>query len=165
MDAIGGDELEISQRSKQRRPRSITADSETYGQAALVREPLRHHRNRRRISEAIAQPADHAEADIQPRQTGGVTAQEESQADEDCAGERNPEGAELVLQPAGDNEAQREDDHRDSEDGGGLRPLPAELLFQRRYEDAPGVERAESDVHHEAADYPPPTVQTGPAGC
>ncbi len=157
--AISRNEVQIGKRPEERRTGSISADRQSHGQTALVGKPLRHDRNGCGVAEAVAQSADHAEAHEQVHQAMGERTQEEAQAHQYCAGERYPEGAELVLQPASDNEGQGEHHDRDGKHHGGVGALPSKLLLQRRHKDAPRIERAQGNVHHQSADDTPPTVQ------
>ena len=52
-------------------------------------------------------------------------------------------------------------DDRNREDPGCLRAGPAEFLFEREHEDAPGVERAERQVHQDAARDRQPAIGHG----
>ena len=153
--AVRRDEPEVGERSEDGRAAPVAGHGQADGEAALVREPLRHDGNRRRVAEAVPDADEDAEADDQIGQAAGPHAEDEARRQEDAAGERDPEGPELVLQPPREDEGDREDDDGPGEDEGRVRPLPAELLLQRRDEDAPGIQRAERQVHEEAPDDAP----------
>src|SRR5512140_2871490 len=137
--AVRGDEPQARHGPEDRRPAAVAGDSETDREAALVREPLCHDWNRRRVAETVADADDYAEADDQVRQAVGLGGEQEARRQEDAARDRDLEGTELVLEAPGDDEGEREDDDSPSKHLRCVSSLPAELLLQRRHEDAPGI--------------------------
>ena len=99
MHPVGRDELQVGKRSKDGRPSAVSAHRQSDSQAALVGEPFRHHRYRRGVTKSVAQPADHPEANIQPVQAVRIRAQEEAEADQDAANERDLKRTVFVLRP------------------------------------------------------------------
>src|SRR5208337_935483 len=101
---------------------------QSYSQSAFIGKPFGHHGYRRRVAKAVAEPAYHPEAHVQVSQAVRKGAQEETQADQNTAGQGNPEWTVLVLQPSRRDKRQGEDDNSDGVHHGSIRPLPAEFF-------------------------------------
>jgi hypothetical protein len=160
MHSISRDELQVRQRPEDRRPGAETGDGQSHRKTTLIRKPLGHHRNGRRISETVPHPDNYAKTHKQVVQTVCVRGQEEAQADQEPARQRHPERAELVLQPPGKDKRNREHENGNREHSGSVGPLPAEFLFQRGHKHTPGIQRAQRQVHAQAADHTPPAINT-----
>jgi hypothetical protein len=82
---------------------------------------------------------------------GGEAGQQEPGADQNTA----EEGADLwpleILQATRGYEGERETDDGDRVHPRRVRTLPAEFLFERQHEHAPGVQRPEREIHQDAA--------------
>ena len=114
--AVRRDEPQVRHGPEDRRAAAVAGHGQTDGQAALVREPLRHDRDRRRVAETVTDADDDAEADDQVRQAVGLGGEQEARRQEDAARDRDLEGTELVLKASRDDEGEREDDDGPAED-------------------------------------------------
>ena len=161
---VSGDQLKAGQRSKDCRSSAVTGHRQADRQAAFVREPLRHDRNRGRVAESVTQPGNDAECQIEVVQRCGVGAEEESQADKDSADQRNLEGPEFVLQAPCHHERDRENEDGVREYVRHLGAAPPKLFLQRSDKHAPRVKTAESEIHGKPADHAPPTTYAIGAG-
>ena len=139
--AVRGDEPQVGHGSEDRRTAAVAGHRQPDGQTALVRKPLGHDRDRRRVAEAVTDADDDAEADDQVRQARRCGRRAGSPWSRECSRSATP-GTDPSLSC---NRPARMKRNREHDDGPGkhlgcVRPLPAELLLQRRDEDAPGVE-------------------------
>ena len=152
------------ERTEDRGARAVSTHHQADDEPTLVGKPLRSDRRRRGVAESVAQADDDAEREIQRDQRARETGEDEAGADEDAANRRADARSLEILDPPGHDERQRETDDRDREDPGCLRAGPAEFLFQREHEHAPGVERSERQVHQDAARDRQPAVGHGVVG-
>src|SRR5260370_16780859 len=119
-----------------------------------VREPLGHHRNRSRIPKTVADPAQHSKTNNEVVQAGCVGTKEEPHAYQQATRHGNPERPKLILQPPGEDERNREHDHRPPEHGGRVCPLPPELFLERPYEHPPSLQQTKAEVPREPPHHP-----------
>ncbi len=122
------------------------ADRKAVDQAAVIRKPLRAHRDRREVAEAEADAHHHAPRQVQHGQRLRIAGEKQAGAIQQAADGRDRPGTDASLQESGEQERRRQHHHVDRRHERGLRPGPAELLFERRHVHAPRVVGAERDV-------------------
>src|SRR5208282_982082 len=152
------DQVVRGQWPKDCRPCAVSAYRQPYRQSPLVGEPLRHHWDWSGVAETVAQSPEDAEEDEEFVEAVGLRTKEKAQAYQYGANQGNLERSKFILQPASDNERQRENHHRDDEHIGSISALPVEFLFQRGHKYAPGIQRAQRQVHGDPTDDVPPTI-------
>src|SRR5208282_447067 len=79
------DQVTRGQRPEDCRPSSVSAHCQSYGQPALVREPLGHDRDRRGIAKAVTQSPQYAEEDEKLGQAVSIRAKEKAKAHQNRA--------------------------------------------------------------------------------
>ena len=136
---------------------AVAADDQADGEPPAVGEPLRADRDRDRVAEAVAGARDRPESDVEPDERFRLAGQVEAERVEDAAEGGHPLRSVAVLQEAGDDEPGADGQDGDGEDHRHLGAVPAEVLAERRHEDAPGVDHAERQVHQHPAEQRLPT--------
>ena len=135
-------------------------DGQTRDEAALVGEPADQRRDGRHVTEAVAEAADDAEAEIKQEKTPdliGIAGKQNTGTEEDTADGGHEAGALLVDEGPAEGGRNTDDGHQDHHGGRHLEIAPPVGLHQGDFEDGPCIDRPQTELHDDGSPCNQPT--------
>ena len=128
------------------------ADGDAGNQAFVGREPLNQVGQGGDIGDTDRKAHHHAGQQVDHVERADVGAGDQAQAYQDAGTQRQVADAEALLQLAGEQRGEGQEEAGDGEGGGDVRQSPVELVDQRLVEQAPGVDGAQAHLTDDGAE-------------